>query len=264
MEIREIAVSAIKEPEVRMRAGVDDPQMEAFVEDVKALGVLQPVGLVPRDGVYEVVWGDRRVEAARRAGLTRIPARVVEGSEEELERFKRSENYERRDVSRMEEACYFGMLLERWKCSQAELAEKMNVTEGYLSQSLGMLIWPSEILEAVELEEISWAVGRELVRVENELERKRLLAVAIDGGSTVRIVAQWVREYKDRMRGGEENGPVRSQGGRSTSFNTAGGPCHRCCGTFHFADLQYVSVCEPCAVRARCEVEQSQSQTAEE
>lgn len=251
MEIREVPIGLMRDPLVPQRVAVNDADMPRLVESIQACGILQALGVRQVDGEFEVVWGHRRLQAARLAGLSRVPVVVVGAEDMELERLKWTENRERRDVGDLEEALWMGALANRHKLSQSELAAALGVSASYVSQRLAILSWPQDFQEALAAKAVSYSVLRELVRIKDVGVRDEYLRFAIEQGCTQRSAERWYREwlsneeYLRKRDGGEEN--------EAEDINES--PKMECCSVclceYPLVAVQWMPCCEACACGIR-------------
>ena len=121
----EIPVSAIAPNPRQPRGDFPEESLAALARSIREVGVLQPVVVRARDGGYELVAGERRVRAARLAGLATIPAIIREGDDAESLREALIENIHREDLAPLELAAAFQELLEELGVTQETMAERL-------------------------------------------------------------------------------------------------------------------------------------------
>jgi len=134
-------IDALTPPERSLRLG-EDEELEELVESIRRHGILQPILVRPRGLLYEVVAGERRLKAAKKAGLVEVPVIVREMSDEEVAFARLIENLQRRDLSAYEKAKALKALLDKGY-TQEELAQRL----GYKSHSI-----ISRTIKVLELE----------------------------------------------------------------------------------------------------------------
>jgi ParB/RepB/Spo0J family partition protein len=129
------------------RKDVEGSDFEDLIESVKAVGVLEPIIVRPKpNGLFEVVVGDRRHAAAKKAELPEIPAIVKPLSDEEAYGIRIVENVQRKDLSDMEKADWLSFMIKTFGYTQRALAEKLGKSESWVSQHLSMLkLHPGEV-----------------------------------------------------------------------------------------------------------------------
>src|SRR5574337_451319 len=179
-QIVEVPLSLLDRPVRPHRSVVDKGPLEELVESMAKRGLLQPIGAKPVNGRWEVVWGDRRTQAARELGWEKIKAVVVLGDERRLFLDRAHENLVRADLSPIEEAELCRALLEEAGGDIERAARLVGRSVGWVDGRLDMLRWPADLQEAVDSGQISRAAARPLVGVTDDEERKWLVRNAIE------------------------------------------------------------------------------------
>jgi len=198
---RALAVDSIDEPAAPSREAMDPMALGALADDMAVNGLLQPIGARgPNEhGRFEVVWGHRRLMAARILHWPGIAARVCEWSVDPLVA-RLSENLIRADLNAREEARQVAELRARGK-PLAEIARIMRRSVGWIDARLELLTWPTELQDRVVSGELAFAVARQLAEVDHEAYRAELVAEAIRTGAPAATVSIWLAHYAaDRDR----------------------------------------------------------------
>jgi ParB/RepB/Spo0J family partition protein len=158
----------------QIRKKFDENALAELTENIRSLGVISPITLRPSptqdSGEYLIVAGERRFRAAQAAGLTEIPARVLELGERQALEYQAAENIHRRDLTPVEEARAFQLLTQPAGESEAkytveQLAPLVDKSLNYVYRALKLLELPEPILEALEAGEITPAHGHQLLRI---------------------------------------------------------------------------------------------------
>ena len=192
--LRELPLDDIAPNHRQPRSEFDDDALDALAASIKAVGVLQPVVVRQRpDGAYELIVGERRWRAARRAGLERIPAVVREAGEEEMLRDALIENLHREDLNPLEEAGAYRQLLDDVGMTHEELAERVGRSRAAITNALRLLGLAPTVQRRIAGATLSAAHGRALAGLV-DLESQERVAQ--------RIVAQnlSVRQTEDLVR----------------------------------------------------------------
>jgi ParB family chromosome partitioning protein len=145
-----VPLKALLSMPFQCRTNPDDPEMAELTESIRTLGVLQPILVRPKpNGLYEIVYGQRRARAAETAGLIEIPANIRILSDQEAYEIQFTENLQREDLSKMEKARMLDFMIKKFGCLQKDLAQKLGKSEAWVSQHLAMLkieeLHPSEL-----------------------------------------------------------------------------------------------------------------------
>lgn len=193
-----VPLALIDEPKAPVRATMADDKMAELQESMTALGLLNPIRVTEANGRYEVRSGHRRLLAARNLGWKEIRALVVDGEGLLAEAERIHENAVREEVNTAEEAVYFNELLEKYHLDEAGLCNLVKRTPDYVAGRLALLRGAPEVFDALLTHQISFAVARELNRLQDEEALPVLLDSAIRSGSASRVVAVWVTQANQR------------------------------------------------------------------
>jgi ParB family chromosome partitioning protein len=170
--------------------------LEELARSIKRYGVIEPV-IVRRAGEhYELVAGERRVMAARRAGLTTIPAIERDGSGEDMLALALIENIQRENLNPIEEALAYRRLQGEFGLTQEEIAERVGRTRVFVANTLRLLQLPDEIREDVSRGTLTAGHARAILAVESAEGRRELWRRIVDGKLTVRGAEALAREDK--------------------------------------------------------------------
>ena len=154
--------------------------MEELAASIRLYGVIQPIVVRPLadDGGYEIVAGARRVQAARQAGLDRIPALVRQADDGEALEVALVENLIREDLNPIEEAKAFVTLIETYGLSQEQVAERVGLDRSTVANTVRLLALPVGVQAAVARGELSGGHGRAILML-SDPDDQLALALAI-------------------------------------------------------------------------------------
>ena len=189
--ISEVALSALKPNPDQPRKGFDDSSLRELADSIRQKGVLQPILAETDDaGAYTIVAGERRVRAARIAGLKTIPVLVRRFSAEEKLEIALIENLQREDLTPIEEAQAFRHLMEMAGLNQEQLAARVGKDRSTVANSLRLLKLPEEMREAISRGIVSPGHARALLSIMNPADQQVLFRRIVDGGPSVRQAEQ--------------------------------------------------------------------------
>jgi ParB/RepB/Spo0J family partition protein len=124
-----VPIKALLSMPFQCRTNPDDPEMAELTESIKAQGVLQPILVRPKpNGLYEIVYGQRRAKAAEKAGLVEVPVSIRFLSDEEAFTLQLTENLQRKDLSEEEKARALGELAKRTGWNAQQIADKLKMS----------------------------------------------------------------------------------------------------------------------------------------
>jgi ParB family transcriptional regulator, chromosome partitioning protein len=194
----EIPVSAITANPRQPRGEFPEETLEALARSIREVGVLQPVVVRRRDGGYEMVAGERRLRAAKLAGLASIPAIVREGDDSESLREALIENIHREDLAPLELAAAFQSLLEDLGATQETVAERLGYSRAHVANTIRLLSLPADVQRLLADGRVQAGHARALLGLPDDEARSTLALRAAAEGLSVRQVEDLVRRYAEK------------------------------------------------------------------
>ena len=178
------------------RSAFDDDALDELTASIVELGVLQPVLVRPSGGDYELIAGERRLRAARRAGLSEVPIVVVDTDDRgSLERAL-VENVHRSDLNPIEEAAAYRQLMDEGGLTQEALGRKLGRNRVTIANALRLLDLPVEIQALLISGKLTAGHGRTLLALQGNPLQHRLARRTADESLSVREVEDLVRRYQ--------------------------------------------------------------------
>ena len=176
MDMKEGATTTLRISEIEPRGDqprkqFDREALEALADSIAAYGVLQPILVRPNpnfEGNYEIVAGERRWRASKMAGLTEIPAIVLDGDDLKTAQIALIENVQRENLNPVEEAFGYRALIERFDMTQEEVAKQVGKSRPAIANMLRLLDLPDQALELLKDGDISAGHARALLGLKNE------------------------------------------------------------------------------------------------
>ncbi|HLT96886.1 MAG TPA: ParB/RepB/Spo0J family partition protein [Acidimicrobiia bacterium] len=199
-EYRRLKVDDVVPNPDQPRVNFDEAALEELAASVAEVGILQPVIVRPlSDGRFALVAGERRWRAARRAGLTEIPAVIREGDDRAGLTEALIENLQRQDLGPLEEAAAYRALMEDYGMTHEQVATSVGKSRPAITNTLRLLQLPASIQGLVERGELSAGHARALLSIEDTAYAQHVAARAVAEGWSVRQV-----EEAARARAGEQ------------------------------------------------------------
>jgi len=194
--IREIPIDAIATSPRQPRKRFGEEGLDALAASIREQGVISPLILRRgRDG-YELVAGERRLRAARQAGLKSVPAIVREVADAEALELALVENLQREDLNAVEEAEAYRRLSEDFGQSQDGIARRLGKDRSTVSNALRLLRLPRQILDDLVAGTLSGGHARALLALDREADQIRVRDSIVKGGLSVRGAEALVRRQK--------------------------------------------------------------------
>jgi ParB family chromosome partitioning protein len=227
--LREVPIGSIKPNPRQPRVNFDEDTMSSLAASIKELGILQPV-LVRQIGGeaaddFELIAGERRWRAARRAGLQTIPVLVQVSSETQSLEQALVENLHRQDLNVLEEAAAYQQLIEEFGHTHDQVATRVGKSRTSVTNTLRLLQLPSGVQRLLAEGQITPGHARALLGTPDRGYQEVLAKAIIADGLTVRAVEELMRA---RAEGGEadadgRDGTAAKQGANGTRPGAAGG-----------------------------------------
>lgn len=166
-----LKISEIEPNRDQPRKDFDESALAELAHSISQHGVLQPLLVRPLiGGGYQIVAGERRYRACRMAGVTEVPVVIRELSDSETMELALIENLQRENLTPIEEAKGFGVLVDEYGMSQEEVSQAVGRSRSAVANSLRLLNLPKEVSDMVESGEISAGHGRTLLALGSEEE----------------------------------------------------------------------------------------------
>ena len=193
-----LPTARIRPNPMQPRKHFDTGGLQELAGSIRQYGVLQPLTVRKAGGAYELVAGERRLRAARLAGLTEVPCLLADVDEEASGMLALVENLQRRDLDYIEEAEGLQKLMQQYHLSQEQAARRIGKSQSAVANKLRILRHPPSVLQALRENHLTERHARALLRLEDPEQRlaavehigKNQLNVADAEGYIDRLVAQ--------------------------------------------------------------------------
>jgi ParB family transcriptional regulator, chromosome partitioning protein len=173
-EIREIELDLIRPGSQQPRTNFDQAKLDELAQSIRSTGIIQPLLVRPKGGLFELVAGERRWRAAQLAGLARIPAIVRDIPDERLLEMALVENIQRQELNPIEEALAYKRLIESLGLTQEEVAHRVGRDRTFVTNYLRVLKLPTDIQKLIETDKLSFGHARTLLAINDPMVQRRL------------------------------------------------------------------------------------------
>ena len=185
---------AIKPNPVQPRTVFREEPLQELAQSIRQHGILQPLS-VRRVGVsYELITGERRLRAARLAGLTEIPCILMHMDDRESGITAMVENLQRQDLDFVEEARGLSFLIEQWSMSQEQVARMVGKSQSAVANKLRLLRHSAPVLEALQEGGLTERHARALLKLGTEPEKMSAIAVIVELQMSVSRAERYIEE----------------------------------------------------------------------
>jgi ParB family chromosome partitioning protein len=193
------------------RGSFGEEPLQELTTSIEAVGVLQPIVVRPSGERYQIVMGERRVRAARAAGLERIPAIVRTTEDNQMLRDALLENVHREDLNPLEEAAAYEQLLLDFGITQEELAARLGRSRPVIANAMRLLRLPGSVQRRIAARTLSAGHARAVASLEDPVQQERLADRIVAEGLTVRMAEELAQRIKngEPLLGPDERARVR-------------------------------------------------------
>ncbi|WP_196189483.1 ParB/RepB/Spo0J family partition protein [Conexibacter sp. W3-3-2] len=199
--LQTVAIDKVAPNPRNPRTHFDPEKLQLLAESIAARGVLQPpvARHANADGIHILVAGERRLRAAKLAGLTELEIILVDGADDGAELADAlMENVARQDLSPIEEARAYATLVEDLDITKDEAARRTGVSRSTVSNRIRLLDLPDTVLEYLDDGRLDFAHGRALLTIDDHDQRKRLARQAVELGWSKRTLENAANELSAR------------------------------------------------------------------
>ena len=200
-----IKLSLIDPRSDQPRRNFDEAALESLSASILAHGVFQPI--LVREyamGRYQIIAGERRFRASKMAGLTEIPAIVLEKDDEQTAKIALVENLQREDLNPIEEAMAYCSLAEEYNMTQEDLAREVGKSRSAIANAIRLLDLPDEVLALVASGTLSAGHARTLLGLNDEDAIYPMAKLCIEGDFSVRRLEEEVKKENRREKTEDE------------------------------------------------------------
>ena len=217
-QVQEIAADEIRANRYQPRQNFDEAALEDLSESIRQYGILQPliVRRLPERG-YELIAGERRLRAARKAGLEKVPALVREYNDAEISEIALIENIQRENLNIIEEAEAYAFLMQNFQLTQEMLAKKVGRSRPHIANSLRLLELAEPVQDKLVAGELLMGQARPLLALKDEALQikaaEHILAEHLSSRQAEELVRRLLDDpaYLDAKESGPEDESAEAQ-----------------------------------------------------
>ena len=190
--ILSLRVEDISPNPVQPRRRFDEESLRELSESIRCYGILNPLTVRLRCGKYELVAGERRLRAAKLAGLREVPCILIDVNMEDAGLLALVENLQRRDLDFLEEAEGLNKLIRMFGMRQEEAARRIGKSQSAVANKLRLLKLPPDVLETLREKQLSERHGRALLRLPDGESQRAALSAILEQGMTVAAAEAYI------------------------------------------------------------------------
>lgn len=192
-EIMNIYIDDIIPNRFQPRLSFDEKSLQELSDSIRQHGIIQPLVVRRLGDKYEIIAGERRYKASQMAGLSKVPAIVMNVDDQESAEVAVVENIQRRDLTALEEAESYKKLLDKGYLTQEQLASRMGKNQATISNKLRLLTLPKDIKDSLLNEKISERHARSLLSLKTEADQINVLNQILTQKLTVKQTDELIK-----------------------------------------------------------------------
>ena len=179
------------------RKKFDEEAIEELAQSIKQYGIIQPIIVCKRDDYYQIIAGERRWRAAKKAGIREVPVVVKEYTEKEIAEISLIENIQREDLNPIEEAKSYKRLIDEYKLTQEELSERVSKSRTEIANKMRLLKLHDDVQKMLISGALSAGHARALLGLEAKKDQLKAANEIIEKSLSVRQTEDLVKKMNE-------------------------------------------------------------------
>ena len=198
--VQKIKIIEIEPNKNQPRRTFNNESIEELAESIKRYGIIQPIIVTKKDNYYEIIAGERRWRASKKAGLTEIPCIVRNDEERKNKEIALIENIQREDLNPIEKARSFRQLMDEYGMTQQQLSETIGISRSALANTVRLLNLDERVIELALQGKLTEGHCRSLICFEDGDKQYEAALQIIEKGETVRDIERKVKNKKKTQK----------------------------------------------------------------
>lgn len=194
--VQNLKITEVEPNKNQPRRRFDEEALEELAESIKRYGLIQPIIVTKKDGYYEIVAGERRWRASKKAGLTEIAAIVRDDDERKNKEIALIENIQREDLNPIEKALGIKLLMEEYSLTQMQVSEIIGKSRSAIANTVRLLNLDQRVIELVKEGKLTEGHCRALLVIDDKDKQYKMALKMVEEGSTVREIEDKVYQKK--------------------------------------------------------------------
>lgn len=203
--VKGLRISEIEPNKDQPRRDFDTEKLEALADSIRQHGVITPITVRKTGDTYQIIAGERRWRASRMAGLSEIPAIILDADDQKSYELALVENLQRDDLNPIEEAEGYRTLIERLGLTQLDASEKVGISRSAIANSMRLLSLPEKLQKMVKDGELSAGHGRTLLSLDSEKKMLEAAKVVVSKALSVRETENLVKTMLKEPKSAKKN-----------------------------------------------------------
>ena len=197
--IQNLKIMDVEPNKDQPRMNFDEESLEDLAKSIKQYGVIQPIIVTKKDNFYQIVAGERRWRASKKAGLLEIPAVIREYTEQTNREISLIENIQRENLNPVEKARALKELIDRYSLTQQQLADTLGISRSGIANTIRVLNLDPRVVELVSQGKLTEGHCKALLAVDNAEKQYQAALYMIESGDSVREAEKQMRIKKKKV-----------------------------------------------------------------
>ena len=194
--IVKLSINEIEPNKDQARKIFDDEAIEELSNSIKAYGIIQPIIVAKKDKYYEIVAGERRWRASKKAGLTEIPVVIRDDDEQKNKEISLIENIQREDLNPIEKARGIKLLMDEYDLTQAQVAEILGKSRSSIANTVRILNLDERVIKMALEGKITEGHCKTLMSIEDPDKQYEMAQYIVETGDSVRNIEKKMKTRK--------------------------------------------------------------------
>ncbi len=198
-KITYINIADLELPEFEAHKLAPDEHIAEITESIKSIGIIEPLIVRKKGKTFEIVAGCIRYRCAKIAGLKSAPCLITSLNDKQAEVLKLHENIKRIPLDHVDQGNTFVMMRDKFNLTENDISSIVGKSIAYVSQHITLVSQDEELIRAVRENSISFSQARELLKIDDKKERRKLMIYCMNDGATVEVLKSWIKDYKNSL-----------------------------------------------------------------
>lgn len=191
-----LKTSQIEPNKDQPRKKFDEEAIEELANSIRQYGIIQPIIVCKKDDYYQIIAGERRWRAAKKAGLREVPVVIKEYTDKEIAEISLIENIQREDLNPIEEAQSYRQLIDEYHLTQEDLAERIAKSRTEIANKMRLLKLPNEVQQMLAAGTLSAGHARALLALDTKKDQLKAAEIVLERSLSVRQTEDLVKKMK--------------------------------------------------------------------
>lgn len=206
--VRKLKVNEIEPNKAQARKVFDDEAIEDLASSIKEYGVIQPIIVSKKNGFYEIIAGERRWRASKRAGLDEIPAIIRTDDEQRNKEISLIENIQREDLNPIEKARGIKLLMDDYNLTQAKVADKLGKSRSSIANTVRILNLDERVINLALEGKLTEGHCKSLMAIDDSERQYKMAQYIIESGDSVREAEKKMKVRKKVSKKNDKYIPI--------------------------------------------------------